>query len=51
MAIPAARGESSDSLTDELTDEHLQDALLLSVSSVLPDFHKLASAKQHQPSH
>lgn len=35
----------------QLTDEHLQGALLLSVSSVLPDFHKLASAKQHQPSH
>ena len=34
----------------QLTNEHLQGTLLLFVSDVVPDFRKLASAKQHHPS-
>ena len=35
----------------QLTDSHLNDVLLLSVSSVAPDISSLSAQKQHQVSH
>ena len=35
----------------QLTDGHLNDVLLLSVSSVVPDISSLSTQKQHQVSH
>ena len=35
----------------QLTDGHLNDVLLLSVSSVAPDISSLSAQKQHQVSH
>jgi hypothetical protein len=35
----------------QLTDNHLEDVLMLSCSSITPDFVSLAKGKQHQPSH
>ena len=35
----------------QLTDGHLNDVLLLSVSSVVPDISSLSAQKQHQVSH
>jgi hypothetical protein len=39
------------STCSQLTDDHLQASLLLSVSSVKPDFKRLSASINHQPSH